>query len=132
MIFFTCVSSWEITEERPTSLPVPLVVGDDLRARGVRKAIEAFVILEREAFEKVVREDGDVAAAEAADEVSPGRVRRHHVLEIPAEQAAVEGGGRLRIGLAGVDPARDAGDVSVSLEHGLPSWIVDMRSLRRI
>ncbi len=31
MIFFTCVWSCEITEERPTSLPVPLVVGSAMK-----------------------------------------------------------------------------------------------------
>ena len=47
----------------------------------------------------------------------PGDAGRHHVLELPAEQAAVEVDGGLGVGLAGVDPARDAGDVSVSLGH---------------
>ena len=42
----------------------------------------------------------------------------HHVLELPAEQTAVEGEERRRLGHADVDPARDAGDVSVSLGHG--------------
>jgi hypothetical protein len=30
-IFFTCVAASEITAERPTSLPVPLVVGSATR-----------------------------------------------------------------------------------------------------
>ena len=36
---------------------------------------------------------------------------------VPAEQPAVERGGGLGVGLRGVDPARDAGDVAVLLAH---------------
>ena len=42
----------------------------------------------------------------------------HHVLELPSEQAAVERQRGFGVGLAGVDPAGDAGDVAVSLGHG--------------
>ena len=60
---------------------------------------------------------GNIAAVEARDEVLAGRARRHHVLEIPSEEAPVEGDRGLRIGLARIDPAWNAGHVSVSLEH---------------
>ena len=77
---------------------------------------------------------GHVAAAKSSDEVAAGRARRHRVLELPSEQAAVEGDGGLRIGLAGVDPAWDAGHVSVSLEHwcSLLAWLTSRRTLRSI
>ena len=52
-----------------------------------------------------------------ADEVLARGIGWHDVLELPAEQGAVEIRGRLGIGLARVDPARDSGDVSVSLRH---------------
>src|SRR6185369_10958222 len=45
------------------------------------------------------------------------RVGGHHVLELPPEQAAVERGSGLGIGMGRVDPARDAGDVAVLLAH---------------
>jgi hypothetical protein len=63
------------------------------------------------------RDGGDAAATNLPDEVRALRLRWHHVLDLPAEEPAVEGGRRLGIGLVGVDPARDAGDVSVSLGH---------------
>src|SRR5581483_7496812 len=60
---------------------------------------------------------GDVAAPDPADEVRALRAFGHDVLELPPEQPAVEGQGSLRVGLVGVDPARDTGDVTVSLRH---------------
>src|SRR6185436_17182004 len=53
----------------------------------------------------------------ARDEVLALRLGRHHVLELPFEQAAVELDCGRGIRLAGVDPAGDAGDVSVALGH---------------
>jgi hypothetical protein len=47
----------------------------------------------------------------------PGGAGRHHVLKVPSEETAVERDRGLRIGLTGVHPARDAGHVSISLEH---------------
>jgi len=63
------------------------------------------------------RHGGDIAAAETPDEVLALRPRRRNVLELPAEQAAVKSDGSLWVGLAGIDPAGDAGDVSISLGH---------------
>ena len=70
----------------------------------------------------------DVAAADPGDEVLARRLRRHHVLELPAEETAVEVGRGLGIWLAGVDPARDAGDVSVSLGH---CWLLSVVLMAR-
>ena len=59
---------------------------------------------------------GHIAAADPADEVRAG-AGRQHVLELPAEQLAVELGRGAGVGLARVRPAGHAGDVSVSLGH---------------
>ena len=70
---------------------------------------------------------GHVLASQPRDEVVAGRVGRHAVLELPPEDASVEGDRRLGVRLGGVDPARDSGDVSVSvLGHRAP--FVDLGS----
>jgi hypothetical protein len=81
-------------------------------------------------------DSGDIAAARAPRRVKDrraGRLRpcdevlvvgalRHHVLELPAEETAVEVDRCLGIGFARVHPAWDAGDVSVTFGHRyLPS-----------
>jgi hypothetical protein len=55
---------------------------------------------------------------ESGNEVAAGSVGRHAVLELPAEQAAVEGDSAFGVRVRGVDPARDAGWISVPVEHG--------------
>ena len=65
----------------------------------------------------VLMEPGDVTAADPADVVRARRPGRHDVLDLPPEQVAVERRGGGRIGLRGVDPARDSRDVAVLLAH---------------
>ena len=91
----------------------------DLRGRAVR-ALDPDVGVpyrRRRSALRLRAHGGHVAAAEARDVVLAGRVGRHHVLELPSEEIAVEGHGGLGVGLARVDPTWDAGEVSVSLEH---------------
>ena len=63
------------------------------------------------------RHSRNIAAAEAGDQIRAGRPRRHRVLELPAEQAAVEVRSRVGVGLRRIDPARHTGDVTVALRQ---------------
>jgi hypothetical protein len=92
---------------------------EDLRS-GVVGALDPDVGVPHGHRRRAVRDradGGDVPAANSRDEVLALGPRRHHVLELPAEEPAVEADGGVGIWLAGVDPARDAGEVSVSLGH---------------
>ena len=57
----------------------------------------------------------NLQAAEPGDEVPALRLRRHDVLELPAEQPAVEGQGALEVRRGEVDHARAFG-------HTFGSW----------
>src|SRR5213078_4256320 len=59
----------------------------------------------------------DVAAAKAGDQIPARQPRRHRVLKLPSEQATVELRRRVGVGPRGVDPARHAGDGSVTLRE---------------
>ncbi len=63
-------------------------------------------------------EAADDQAVEPGVGVALGRAGRRADLVGPAEQVAVERHGGVEVGLDDVDPARHAGRVSVSLEHG--------------
>ena len=60
---------------------------------------------------------GDVLAVEPGDQVVPGRVRWHRVLERPAEQRAVEVARRVPVRRLDVDPARHAMRVGPRVSH---------------
>ena len=59
----------------------------------------------------------DVAAADPPDQILARSLARDDVLELPAEQAAIELGCGVGIGLRRIDPARNARDISISLGH---------------
>src|SRR4030095_4832586 len=71
--------------------------------------------------------DGRALRLVPGDEVIALRARRHHVLELPAEETAVEVDRRLRVGFARIHPAGDAGDVSVAFGHLLSPRLVAAR-----
>src|SRR4029453_4794219 len=62
---------------------------------------------------------GYVSAVDLSHEVGLRRAGRGPVGGRPAEQAAVEGGGGLRVALFCVHPARDSGRVLAALRHDL-------------
>jgi hypothetical protein len=69
-----------------------------------------------------------------SDQVLALRGWRHRLLELPAEEPPVEVDRRLRVGFARIDPARNAGDVSVAFGHPFSRFhsLTARRTLSRV